>query len=87
MGRIPKGWKKTLDNDTVISYSKKNYIIYIWKFKKPSKRYLVEPFRKLANYKRRLFSKEFKSLTSAKKFVWDLMKQKEIRGYYLKNQD
>ena len=85
MGRLPKGWKKTAENENVISYSKKNYIIYIWKHKKPKKHYCVEPFRKLANYKRRLFSKQFFKLSTAKRFVWDLMKQKEIRGYYLKN--
>ncbi|MCD6575576.1 MAG: hypothetical protein J7K73_00255 [Nanoarchaeota archaeon] len=86
MGRLPKGWKKAAENESVIAYSKKNYIIHIWKYKKP-KRFVVEPFRKLANYKRRLFSKEFRTLSAAKKFAWNLMKQKEIRGYYLKGND
>ncbi len=84
MGRLPKGWKKTAEKDNVLSYSKKNYVINIWKYRKP-KHFVVEPFRKLANYKRRLFSKEFKTMSAAKRFAWNLMKQKEIRGYYLKN--
>jgi hypothetical protein len=87
MGRVPKGWKKMMDNDNVIAYSKKNYLVYIWKVRKPKKSYSVEPFRKLANYKRRLFKKDFNSLTEAKKFAWSLMRQKEIRGYYLKKED
>ena len=87
MGRLPKGWKKSTENDSVIAYSKKNYVIYIWKHKKPKKHFCVEPFRKLANYKRRLFAKNFQKISSAKRFVWDLMKQKEIRGYYLKNKN
>jgi hypothetical protein len=85
VGRLPKGWKKIAENESYITYSKKNYVIYIWKQNKPKKHYIVEPFRKLANYKRRLFVKEFSRLSSAKKFAWDLMKQKEIRGYYIKS--
>ena len=84
MGRLPKGWKKIVDTEEVIAYSKKNYVVYIWKQKK-LKRFVVEPFRKLANYKRRLFSKQFSGLPAAKEFAWNLMKQKEIRGYYIKN--
>lgn len=86
MGRVPKGWKKMISNDNVIAYSKKNYVVYLWKIKKP-KMFVVEPFRKLANYKRRLFRKEFSKLGEATKFAWSLMKQKEIRGYYLKKED
>ena len=86
MANAPNGWKKTVDNDTVIAYSKKNYVIYIWKHKTPTKHFCVEPFRKLANYKRRLFTKKFSKFSEAKKFAWSLMKQKEIRGYYLKDQ-
>ncbi len=85
MGRLPKGWKKKLENSKVTSYSKDKYVIYIWTQKKPKKHYLVEPFRKMANYKRRLFSKKFKSLSAAKKFCWQLMNQKEIRGYFLRD--
>lgn len=84
MGRLPKGWKKVVDKEDVIAYSKKNYVVYIWKQKK-LKRFVVEPFRKLANYKRRLFSRQFQKISAAKEFAWNLMKQKEIRGYYIKN--
>ena len=87
MARVPKGWKKIMDNSGVVAYSKKNYIVYIWKEKTPKKAFAVEPFRKLANYKRRLFRKEFSTLTDATKFAWSLMTQKEIRGYYLKKED
>ncbi len=84
MGRLPKGWKKKTENSKLVAYSKEKYVIYIWKHKKPKKHYIVEPFRKMANYKRRLFSKKFKSISKAKEFVWKLMKQKEIKGYFLK---
>ena len=82
MARLPKGWKKIMDNENVIAYSKGNYIVYIWKLGEVVKKYSVEPFRKLANYKRRLFKKEFKTLADANEFAWSLMKQKEIRSYY-----
>jgi hypothetical protein len=82
MGRIPKGWKKSIDSDAVTCYSRRTYSIYLWKFSKPLKQYIVEPFRNLANYKRRLFKKEFTKMGEAKRFAWNLMKQKEIRGYY-----
>ena len=82
MGRIPSGWKKTSENSECEVYGKKGYQIYIWKVKKPRKEFIVEPFRKLSNYKRRLFSRSFKTLSEARKFAWTLMKQKEIRGYY-----
>ncbi|MCD6547758.1 MAG: hypothetical protein J7K22_04375 [Nanoarchaeota archaeon] len=85
MGKLPKGWKKIAENDEVITYSKKNYVIHIWKHKKPKKHFCVEPFRKLANYKRRLFKKQFSTLSEAKKFARSLMKQKEIRGYYTRS--
>jgi hypothetical protein len=85
MGRIPKGWKKSMDNENVIGYSKNAYTIYLWK-NKQIKQYTVEPFRKLANYKRRLFKRDFISLSDAKRFAWSLMRQKEIRGYYSKNE-
>jgi hypothetical protein len=62
-------------------------VVYIWIVKKPKKEFVVEPFRKLANYKRRLFKKEFSSLREASKFAWSLMRQKEIRGYYVKKED
>lgn len=81
MGRIPKGWKKTAETEHYECYSKRNYTIYLWKEKKP-RQVVVEPFRNLANYKRRLFKKEFAKIGEAKKFAWNLMKQKEIRGYY-----
>ena len=87
MGRVPKGWKKMVSNDNVIAYSKKSYVVYLWKVKKPKKMFVVEPFRKLANYKRRLFRKDFTTLGEATKFAWSLMKQKEIRGYYLKREN
>jgi hypothetical protein len=86
MGRVTKGWKKILNNENVIAYSKSNYVIYIWKLKQP-KMFIVEPFRKLANYKRRLFRKDFKKLSEATTFAWSLMRQKEIRGYYIKKED
>lgn len=82
MGRIPKGWKKSMDNESVTCYSKKNYSIYLWTVSKPKKQYVVEPFRNLSNYKRRLFKREFNKKGEANKFVWNLMNQKEIRGYY-----
>lgn len=85
MGRLPKGWKKKTESSKVIAYSKDKYIIYIWKQKKPKKHFIVEPFRKMANYKRRLFSKKFKNISEAKEFSWKLMKQKEIKGYFLKS--
>ena len=84
MGRIPNGWKKTSETDHYECYSKRNYSIYLWKEKMPKKQFIVEPFRNLSNYKRRLFKKEFTKMGEAKKFAWNLMKQKEIRGYYSK---
>jgi hypothetical protein len=82
MGRIPKGWRKSIDTESVTCYSKKNYSIYMWKVAKPRKQFVVEPFRNLSNYKRRLFKKEFNKMGEAKRFAWNLMKQKEIRSYY-----
>ena len=89
MGRIPKGWRKSVDNATFTCYSKKNYSIYLWtvnQAKSKNPQFVVEPFRNLANYKRRLFKKGFKKMTDAKEFAWALMKQKEIRGYYQKGE-
>jgi len=83
MARLPKGWKKITENESVIAYSKGNYIVYVWKSSEgKNKIYSVEPFRKLANYKRRLFKRDFKKLSEANAFAWELMKQKEIRSYY-----
>lgn len=87
MSKVPKGWKKIISNNNVVAYSKKNYVIYIWHVKEPKEMYVVEPFRKLANYKRRLFRKEFSTLREASKFAWSLMRQKEIRGYYVKGEE
>ena len=87
MARLPKGWKKTKTSSDLEVYKKKNYIIHLWKLKKPKKEYIVEPFRKLSGYKRRLFQKKFRSLAKARDFIWNLMRQKEIRGYYLKPKD
>jgi len=87
MAKLPQGWKKTTDTTELEIFSKKNYLIYLWKLKKPKKIFIVEPFRKLSGYKRRLFSKEFKSISESRKFVWSLMRQKEIRGYYLKTEE
>lgn len=84
MGRLPKGWKKLSSSGAVESFAKKNYVIYLWVYKK-EKKFIVEPFRKLANYKRRLFVKEFKKLNEARRFLNKLMSQKEIRGYYVKD--
>ena len=86
MARLPQGWKKTTDTSELEVFSKRNYLIHLWKLKKPKKTFIVEPFRKLAGYKRRLFSKSFNSLSESRKFLWNLMRQKEIRGYYLKGE-
>jgi len=83
MGRLPAGWKKLSSSAAVESYAKKNYIIYLWKYPK-EKKFIVEPFRKLANYKRRLFFKQFQKFSEARSFMVKLMSQKEIRGYYIK---
>ena len=82
MARIPNGWKKTVENSDMECYAKKNYSIYIWKVKRPEAEFVVEPFRNLANYRRRLFKKGFRKPAEAKKFAWSLMKQKEIRAFY-----
>ena len=86
MAKLPQGWKKTTDTSELEVFSKKNYLVYLWKLKKPKKVFIVEPFRKLAGYKRRLFQKEFNNLPESRKFAWSLMRQKEIRGYYLKSE-
>ena len=86
MGRIPKGWKKTAETENYDCYSRKNYSIFLWKETMPKRQFIVEPFRNLSNYKRRLFKREFNKIDEAKKFAWNLMKQKEIRGYFNNNE-
>ncbi len=82
MGKLPGEWQRVSTSYELDVYERPPYQIYLWKRRK-EKRYTVEAFRQLTGYKRRLLSRDFKSLKDARAFVRRLMKQKEIRGYYV----
>ncbi len=80
MPKLPKGWKKKKKAGVEI-FVRNDYEIRFYK-KRREKKYVVEVFREFGNYKRRLFSQEFFSISNARKVIWQIMRQKEIRGYY-----
>ena len=80
MPKLPKGWKKKKGKGVEI-YVRDDYEIRFYK-KKREKKWVVEVFRQFGTYKRRLFSQEFFNVDNARKVIWQIMRQREIRGYY-----
>jgi len=80
MPKMPTGWKKKkIDGKDV--YMRGDYEIHLYK-KYREKKYVLEVFRQFGNFKRRLSRQEFFNLENARKVAWQLMRQREIRGYY-----
>ena len=80
MPKMPKGWKKKKLTGIEI-YKRGDYEIRFYK-KRREKKYVVEVFRQFGTYKRRLFVQEFFNPENGRKVIWQMMRQKEIRGYY-----